>query len=54
MMPSQLGGSGKKKPKQGYGKIFFPQISDLSQSVFVLENPTHLGLETAVCPIFAK
>ena len=30
------------------------QKKNLSQSVFLLENPTHQGLETAVCPIFAK
>ena len=42
-----------KKPKQGNGKNFF-ELSHLSQSVFVLENPSHWGLETAVCPIFTK
>ena len=42
-----------KKPKQEYGKFFF-QLSNLSQSAFLLENPTHWALETAVCPIFAK
>ena len=30
------------------------QLSNLSQRVFLLENPTHWGLETVVCPIFAK
>ena len=33
---------------------FFFQLSNLSQLVFVLENPTHWGLETAVYPIFVK
>ena len=42
-----------KKPKQGY-ENFFSQLSNLSQPVFLLENPTHWGLKTAVCPIFAK
>ena len=27
---------------------------NLSQSVFVLENPTHWDLEPEVCPIFVK
>ena len=35
------------------GKKFF-QLSNLPQSVFLLENPTHWDLETAVCQIFAK
>ena len=35
-------------------KTFFFQVSNLSQPVFLLENPTHWGLETAVCPTFAK
>ena len=26
----------------------------MSQPVFLLKNPTHWGLETAVCPIFEK
>ena len=43
-----------KKAKQGHGFFFFFQLSNLSESVFVLENPAHWGLETAVCPIFAK
>ena len=34
-------------------KNFF-QLSNLSQPVFLLENLTHWGLETAVYPIFAK
>ena len=42
-----------KKRKQGYEKFFF-QLSNFSQPVFLLENPTHWGLEIAVCPIFAK
>ena len=44
--------SGEKSPNKDMGKIFF-QLSNLSQSV-LLENPTHWGLDTAVCPIFAK
>ena len=54
MMTSQLGGSGKKSPSKDMEKKFFFQLSNLSHSVFVLENPAHLGLETAVCPIFVK
>ena len=46
-------GSGEKSLRKDMGKKFF-QLSNLSQSVFLLENPTHWGLETAVCPIFAK
>ena len=34
-------------------KNFF-QLPNLSQPVFLLENPTHWGLETAMCPIFVK
>ena len=34
-------------------KTFF-SLSNFSQSVFLLENPTDWGWETAVCPIFAK
>ena len=33
---------------------FFLQLSNLSQSAFLLENPTHWGLEVVVCSIFAK
>ena len=33
---------------------FFLQLSNLSQSAFLLQNPTHWGLEVVVCPIFAK
>ena len=43
---------GEKSQKEDMEKKFF-QLSNLSQSVFVLENPTHCDLETAVCPIFA-
>ena len=39
---------------KGYGIKKWFQLSNLSYSVVVLENPTHLGLETAMCPIFAK
>ena len=48
-----MGGSGEKSPSKDM-KIFFCQLSNLSQPVFLLENPTHWGLETAVCPIFEK
>ena len=34
-------------------KIFFPTFK-LSQPVFFLENPTHWGLETIVCPVLVK
>ena len=33
---------------------FFYQLSNLSQPVFLLENPTHWGFETVVCPILVK
>ena len=49
----QLGGSGGKSPSKDMEKIF-SQLSNLSQSVFVLEILTHWGLETAVCPVFVK
>ena len=39
---------------QGYEKKIFFQLSNLSQPVFLLENPTHWGLANGVCPIFAK
>ena len=42
-----------KKAQARIWKFFF-QLSNLSQSTFLLENPTHWALETAVCPIFAK
>ena len=48
-----MGGSGKKSPSKDMNKFFF-QLSNLSQPIFLLENPTHWGLETAVYPIFAK
>ena len=48
-----VGGSAEKSPSKDMGKKNFPTLN-LSQSVFVLENPTHRGLETAVCPSFAK
>ena len=47
-----MSGSGEKSPSND--KKFFFQLSNLSQPVFLLENPTHWGLETAVCPIFVK
>ena len=49
-----MGGSGEKSPSKNMKKKFFFQLSSLSLLVFVLENPTHWGLETSVCPIFAK
>ena len=48
-----MGGSGKKSPSKDMKKIIF-QLSNLSELIFLLENTTHWGLETAVCPIFAK
>ena len=42
-----------KKAKRRIWKKKMFQLSNLSQSVFVLENPTHCDLEMAVCPIFA-
>ena len=47
-----MGGSGEKSPSKDM-KIFF-QLSNLLQPVFLLENQTHGGLETAVCPNFVK
>ena len=46
------GGSGEKSLTKDM-KIFFFQLSNLSQ-FFLLENPTHRCLETAVCPISVK
>ena len=43
-----------KKTKQRYGKFFFPAVKFVTTSFFLLENPTHWDLKTAVCPIFAK
>ena len=55
---SYLGGSGEKSPskdmKEEEEKKKKIQLSNLSQKVFLLENPTNWGLETAVQPIFAK
>ena len=48
-----MGGSGEKIPSKDM-KFFFSQFSNLPQPVFLLENPTHWGLKTAVCLIFAK
>ena len=48
-----MGGSGEKSPSKDMKKKNF-QLSDLSQSVFLLENPTHWNLETAVFPIFSQ
>ena len=45
-----MGGSVEKSPIKDMAK----KLSNLSQSGFALENPTHWGLETAVCPIFLK
>ena len=47
-----MGGSGEKSPSKDM-KFFF-QLANLSQPVFLHENPTYWGLETAVCPIFVK
>ena len=45
----------RKKPKQGCGKFFFfPAFKFFIISFCTWKNPTHWGLETAVCPIFAK
>ena len=43
----------KKKTQTRIWKFFF-QLSNLSQLVFVLKNPTHWGLETTVSTISAK
>ena len=42
-----------KKPKQGYEKRIFSPTFKFDTSFFTW-NPTNWGLETAVCPIFAK
>ena len=49
-MKNEVGGSGEKTPSKDMD-FFFP---NLSQSFFLLENLTQWGMETAVCPIFAK
>ena len=48
-----MGGSGEKSPSKDTKK-FFSQLSNLSQPIFLLENPTQQGLETAMSPIFVK
>ena len=48
-----MDGSGEKIPSKNMEKNF-PRLSNLSQSVSVLDNPIHWGLETALCSIFAK
>ena len=48
-----MGGSGEKNQSKDKDKKFF-QLSNLSQSVYLLENPIHWRLETAVCPIFVE
>ena len=47
------GSSGEKSPSKDLEKNFF-QLSNLSQSIVVRENPTNWGLETPMCPIYAK
>ena len=47
------GGSGEKSPSKDMKKKKI-KLSNLSQPVFLFENPIHWGLETAVCPIFVK
>ena len=49
-----MGGSGEKSPNKDLEKRNVSNFQNLSQSVFVTENPTYWGLETAVGPIFAK
>ena len=48
--PLSYGWSWWEKPEQKYGKKFFPTF----KFVFLLENPTHWGSETALCPSFVK
>ena len=43
----------KRNPSKDMEKNVF-QLSKLSQSAFLLENPTHWDLETAVYQIFVK
>ena len=52
-LKKKLGGSGEKSPSKNM-KVKFYQLSNLSQPVFLLENPAHWGLETVVCPNCAK
>ena len=46
-------GSGEKSPSKGV-EIFFPTLKFVTIRFFLLENPSHWGLETVVCPIFAE
>ena len=47
-----LGGSGEKSSSKDMESVF--SNFQISQNQFLIENPTHWGLETAVCPIFSK
>ena len=47
-----MGGSGEKSRSKDMKK-FFSNFKIFNNQFFLLENPTHWGLET-VCPIFAK
>ena len=48
-----FGGSCEKSPSKYMKKNFFPTFKFVIISFFfVIENPTHWSLETAVCPIF--
>ena len=43
-----------KKAQAKVWKIFFPTFKFVTIRFFLLENPSHWGLETVVCPIFAE
>ena len=43
-----------KKAQAKIWKKTFPNFQICHNQFFLLENPTHWGLETAVCPIFVK
>ena len=47
-----MSGSVEKSPSKDMKKKF--RFLNLSQPVFLIENPTHWGLKTGECPIFAK
>ena len=43
-----------KKAQAKVWKFFFPTFKFVTIRFFLLENPSHWGLETVVCPIFAE
>ena len=53
-----MGGSGEKIPRKDMEKKIFPTFKFVLKvyfhHFFLLKNPTHWGLEIAVCPILAN